>query len=343
MKPASLLLLYGVDEQTLPVDAECTRHTLAEAGGALSARGWKVETCTVDTTPEEALAPYSPENWIVFNLCEGSPSQPFYYARVAQVLEERGFAFTGSEAAALDDTQFKRRMKQLLEWHGVATPRWTSAQRAEEVQFESYPAIVKPADEHCSFGITRASVVFNLEQARVQAQKVIESYPGGVLVEEFLDGPEYGIALWGEEERLEILGISVIEYAALPDVRDRLCTFEAKWLPQTEIYQKTMPVCPAPLNANLQAQLESLGRQAYRACGLRDYGRIDVRMRATEPMVLDVNANCALSKNAGFPDTGRVAGWEYGAVLDRLACMAASRWVTRRGRQPGPTANLAGA
>jgi len=181
--------------------------------------------------------------------------------------------------------------------------------------------------------------VFNLDQAQVQARKVIESYPGGILLEEFLDGPEYGIALWGEQEdRLEILGISVIEYAALPDLRDRLCTFEAKWLPETEMYQKTMPVCPAPLTPIRKTQLESLAREAYRACGLRDYGRIDVRMRSAEPMVLDVNANCALSKNAGFPDTGRVAGWEYGTVLDRLARMAAAR-----GGLPAPTAHFAGA
>ena len=155
---------------------------------------------------------------------------------------------------------------------------------------------------------------------------MVEEYQGAALVEEFLDSPEYGIALWGEsEEGLGVLGISVICYDELPELRDRLFTFEAKWLPETEIYAKTMPVCPAPLNSSFRCQLESLARRAYRACGLRDYGRVDVRLRGDEPMVLDVNANCALSKNAGFPDTARIAGWDYAAVLDRLAQMAARR------------------
>jgi hypothetical protein len=47
-------------------------------------------------------------------------------------------------------------------------------------------------------------------------------------------------------------------------------------------------------------------------------------------MVLDVNANCAVSENSGFADTARIAGWDYPALLDRLALMAASRVAGRR-------------
>jgi D-alanine-D-alanine ligase len=343
VKAQSLLLLYGLDEQTLPVDAECTRHTIDEAKEALASRGWKVEPCLVSNNLEAALAPYSPDDWLVFNLCEGSPGQAFYYARVARLLQERGFAFTGCDADVLDQTQFKPSMKRLLERAGVATPRWTAVEQGKDLRFDHFPAIVKPAGEHCSFGITRDSVVFDPAQARAQAAAMVHQYQGGALVEEFLDSPEYGIALWGEdEEGLDVLGISVIDYDALPELRDRLCTFEAKWIPETEIYQKTMPVCPAPLNPSFKRQLESLARRAYLACELRDYGRIDIRLRANEPMVLDVNANCALSKNAGFPDTARIAGWDYAAVLDRLAQMAAVRRTRLRAssrlsgkREPG--------
>ena len=71
---------------------------------------------------------------------------------------------------------------------------------------------------------------------------------------------------------------------------------EAKWLTETEIYKKTMPVCPAPISARLKSRLEVLARNACRACGLRDYGGVDLRLRNGQPMVLDVNANCALSE-----------------------------------------------
>jgi D-alanine-D-alanine ligase len=126
-----------------------------------------------------------------------------------------------------------------------------------------------------------------------------------------------------------VIAISVIRYDALPDVRDRLCTFAAKWMPETDIYQKTMPICPAPLPKDRHALLERLARRAYRSCGLRDYGRVDIRLSQAVPMVLDVNANCALSENGGFVDSARTTGWDYPSVLDRLAQMAASRRAIR--------------
>jgi D-alanine-D-alanine ligase len=273
-----------------------------------------------------ALANFAPEEWIVFNLCEGSPAQAFYYAGVARELERRGFAFTGSESTALHQTQFKGMMKRLLEQHGLPTPRWSLVERAEEVSFDCFPAIVKPAAEHCSFGITRESVVLNLAEARARAAAILRQYPGGALIEEFLDSEEYGISLWGDrDETLEVFGISVIRYDAFHDVRDRLCSFEAKWLPETEAYRKTMPTCPAPLSREQQTELEELACRAHRACGGRDYSRIDVRLREGRPMVLDVNINCAVSENSGFIDTARIAGWEFGEVLERLVLMAAAR------------------
>jgi D-alanine-D-alanine ligase len=320
-----LLLLYGLDEQTLPVDAECTREMVPRAANALRSKGWEVETCQADNELETDLAAFSPRQWIIFNLCEGSPTQPHYYARVAEILEQGGYAFTGSGARSLEETQFKDKMKRLLEADHLPTPKWSFVKNAEDLSFDLFPALVKPAGEHCSFGITRESVVFSTEEARKRADWVIKQYQGGAIIEEFVDGDEYGVALLETGERLEILGISVIKYGSLPDVRDRLCTFEAKWQPETEIYKKTMPVCPAPLGPEMRDRLESLARRAHLACGVRDYSRIDLRLQQDQPLILDVNANCALTENAGFPDTARIAGWSYSALLDRLARMAALR------------------
>jgi D-alanine-D-alanine ligase len=325
MKRAPLLLLYGIDEQTLAVDAADTRRMIARASEALKARGWQVAASQVQNDLGAALAAFDPDQWLVFNLCEGSPYQASYYARAAQELEERGYAFTGSTADALHRTQSKVSMKGLLEAAGLPTPRWQEASKAQTFQFEAFPAIVKPSDEHGSFGITRDSVVTSLAQARARAQGVIERFHGGAIIEEFLDSPEYAISLWGPPDRLEVLGISVIRYDAFPELRDRLCTFDAKWLESSNAYLMTMPTCPAPLEPEMAAELAALARRAHGACGLRDYSRIDVRLRNGRPMVLDVNSNCGLSETSGFAATARIAGWEYGAMLERLALMAAGR------------------
>jgi D-alanine-D-alanine ligase len=323
-----LLLLYGLDGDTLPLDAVDTREMTRRAVEVLRARGWRVATSQVGRDLSAALDPFPPGEWLVFNLCEGSPRQAFYYAAVARELERRGYAYTGSGAAALHETQFKPSMKTILEANGIPTPRWAQVaetETADSLYFDAFPAIVKPAGEHCSFGITRESVVSNLSEARAQAAAVLRDYRGGAIIEEFLDSEEYAVALWGEEDAMDVLGISVIRYDGFADRRDRLCTFEAKWLPETDAYLKTMPTCPAPLPRRRADELGDLAVRAHRACGLRDYSRVDFRLRHGQPLVLDVNSNCGLSESAGFANTARVAGWDYGALLEHLVLMAAAR------------------
>jgi D-alanine-D-alanine ligase len=164
-----------------------------------------------------------------------------------------------------------------------------------------------------------------LAEARAQARVVLREFAGGAIIEEFLDSPEYAISVWGPPEKLEVLGISVIRYDAFADLRDRLCTFDAKWLENSEAYLKTMPTCPAPMEPRMAAELAGLAQSAHEACGLRDYSRTDVRLRNGRPMVLDVNSNCDLDESSGFANTARAAGWEYGAMLERLALLSAGR------------------
>jgi D-alanine-D-alanine ligase len=334
MKRAGLLLLYGIDEHTLPVDAADTRQMIRRASEVLKELGWDVAASQVESDLGAALAPFDPDQWLVFNLCEGSPCQASYYARAARELEERGYAFTGSTADALHRTQSKISMKRLLEAAGLPTARWKDASEARTLEFEAFPAIVKPSEEHGSFGITRDSVVTTAAEARTRAQALIERFGGGAIIEEFLDSPEYAISVWGPAGRLEVIGISVIRYDAFPELRDRLCTFDAKWLENSEAYLMTMPACPAPLEPEMAAELGALARRAHVACGLRDYSRTDVRLRKGRPMVLDVNSNCGLSETGGFANTARAAGWEYGAMLERLALMAAGRAGQARRPQP---------
>lgn len=320
-----ILLLYGIDERTIPVDAEVTRSTVGRVGRVLRSRGWRVARSKITRDVAAALDGYDPSNWLVLNLCEGSPSQAFYYAAVAAELERRGYAFTGSCAEVLHETQSKPGIKRLLAAGGVPTPAWAAAETAAELEFDCFPAIVKPATEHCSFGITRESVVFNLAEARARAAVLTGLYEGGVIIEEFLDSEEYAVSLWGPDDALEVLGISLIRYDAFPELRDRLCTFEAKWLPETPAFKLTPPDCRSQIPPELKAAVEALAVSAHRACGIRDYSRIDIRRRQGVPMVLDVNGNCDVGKDGGFCHTATTAGWRYGAMIERLVLLAAAR------------------
>ncbi len=64
---------------------------------------------------------------------------------------------------------------------------------------------------------------------------------------------------------------------------------------------------------------------AYRAFHLRDYGRIDIRVRGDQPYVLDVNSNPDITIDGGFAKTAAVAGYDYGAMASRIVNLAARR------------------
>ncbi len=222
MKKPSVLLLYGLDEASQAFEIESTLGLIKAANDALDERGWRVLPLQVTQDMSGPLKPFDPKEWVVFNLCEGEPAQAFYYAKATRVLAEMGFTFTGSEAWSLEETQYKWRMKALMEQAGVPTPKWAVFDRAEDVRFDAFPAIVKPAAEHCSYGITRDSVVMNEAEARRQTARMVSEFKQPALIEEFLDSAEYNVTVWGAGADMTVLGISSMTYDAFSDIHDRM-------------------------------------------------------------------------------------------------------------------------
>ena len=329
MNKSPVVLLYGLDEASLPYEVHATLALVNAAGDALRSRGWRVDNVRLEHDIVTPLKVYDPKEWLVLNLCEGSATQDFYYARVAHVLGALGYTFTGSDHRALDQSQHKTQMKTLLQDGNVPTPVWATYNSVDEVDFTIYPAIVKPAFEHCSLGITRDSVVLCADEARHRVDEVVRTYNGPALVEEFLDSAEYNVTVWGshtgEESNVSVLGISTMTYDAFNDIHDRLCTFEAKWEPASAAYQLIPAVCPAPVSTDLKAEIERVALAAYRAVGCRDYGRVDMRMRDGVPMALDVNANCDVSPDGGFANTAHAAGLSYAEMIEQIVLYAVQR------------------
>ena len=329
MNKPPVLLLYGLDEVSLPYEVEGTNLLIRAVEKALHSRGWHVESVQLSHDLVSPLKPYDPREWIVLNLCEGSPSQEFYYARVARLLGSLEYTFSGSDYRCLDQTQYKVEMKHLLQQANVPTPQWAIYNAGDEVNFSVYPAIVKPASEHCSLGITRRSVVLNVDEARRQVASMCAEFNGPALVEEFLDSPEYNVSVWGSQahdsESIAVLGVSTMTYDAFDDIHDRLCTFEAKWDPESAAYQRIPAICPAPISPELKEEIERVSIAAYSAAGCRDYGRIDLRLRGDQPMALDINANCDVSPDGGFANAAAAAHLSYAEMLERIVLYAIER------------------
>ncbi len=160
------------------------------------------------------------------------------------------------------------------------------------------------------------------------------------LVEDFVDGREFHVSLWGNG-RVEMLPPAEMDFSALNDVHDRLCSFDAKFMPGSVHYEKIRTVIPGTLREAEQTELERVCMAAYKAIGCRDYGRIDLRLRDGVFYVLDINPNPDISEDASMASAAEFAGYSHGDMARYLIKLAAKRHpVFGRGMAPQPARDL---
>jgi D-alanine-D-alanine ligase len=270
------------------------------------------------------LSNYDPNEVIVFNWCEEIPGIPRSSWMVARELERQGFTYTGADYPALVFSQDKRQVQQRLKDACVPTPEWEIVYSASEVEWNLYPAIVKPAFEHYSLGIARESVVLSQAELIRRVSYVIEKHQQPVLLEEFIDGREFHVGVVGNGN-LHMLPPAEIDFSVFDDIHDRLCTFEANFVPTSLAYRSSFAKLPIEFTTEELARMESVVLGAYRATGCRDYARMDVRMRDGNFYILDVNHNADISPEGSLIKAAEMIGYPYGLVGSLLINLAAER------------------
>jgi len=151
--------------------------------------------------------------------------------------------------------------------------RLPTAQRAV---WDRFPAIVKPVREHCSIGSRpkpSSWICMPCGTHRFRHRDLPAARPrGGVYRRPRVPGD-----LWGNRD-VEVLPPVEMEFSAFSDLRERLCSWDAKFTPGSRPYNEIRTVAPAPLTAEELRLLEEVSRAAYRPWdpGLR---RFDFRLR----------------------------------------------------------------
>jgi D-alanine-D-alanine ligase len=320
-----VVLLYNLDPSWTSQEKEDVTLLSLQLGEAVSAVGHPITLVPVsDSDLPAVLRPFDPGSHVILNWCETLPAIPKSESLVARILEEMGFAFTGADASALTLSQDKRAMKEILSQSGIPTPAWRLYDHSRENGWTQFPAIVKAAKEHCSEGLTRESVVMNPEELSARVAYVMKTYDQPALVEDFIDGREFHVSLWGNGT-IEMLPPAEMDFSQFKDVHDRLCTYESKFVPGSRHYEGIHTLLPAPLSPKEMRLLREVCRAAYRTIGCRDYGRIDIRIRDGVFHVLDVNPNADISADASLACAAEMAGYSYGETGSRIIRLAAKR------------------
>jgi D-alanine-D-alanine ligase len=277
------------------------------------------------------LRPYDPRERIVFNWCEELPGLRRSEPEAAAILERQGFVFTGSPSHVLARSHDKPLIKRILDAGRVPTPPWAVFDEPKAAGWDVFPAIVKAAHEHCSVGISAESVVTSPAELERRVAYVLREHGQPALVEEFIDGREFHVSAWGNG-KVTVLPAAEMDYVGLTDIRDRLFTYEAKYVPGSRLYETIELRVPAALDEPARADLESIVLRAYRATGCRDYGRIDLRLRGGTFYVIDVNPNPDINPLTSLTYAAAEAGYSYGELGSRIVNLAAARHPVFRER-----------
>jgi len=319
-----VLLLHNLDDDWEPADLEKALDEVDALEQALRNQGHPVINIPLhDSDLVGRLKPYDPNEYIVFNGCEGLPGIPFSEAQAAEILESLGFTYTGSPPDVLATGWDKAKVKKRLGSSGVPIPAWKIFSPRHRNGWHRFPAIVKPAHEHASCGVSRDAVVMSHEKMLSRIAYVHAEFRQPAIVEDFVDGPEFHVSLWGNQTP-RMLPPAEMDFSAFDDVRDRLCTFEAKFRPDSLAYEK-IGVRQASLSEEKMKELERVARRAYLVIGCRDYARLDIRLRDGVFYVLDVNANPDISSDTTVAFAAESAGYSYGDMLSQMINFAARR------------------
>ncbi len=266
---------------------------------------------------------------IIFNLCEQLGDESTHEMHVAGIYEIMDVPYTGASAFALGSCLNKVRTKEILKAHDLPTPRFALFQHLSDLPGEDFdlrfPLIVKPAHEDASIGIENASIVDSLAALRKRIRYIFQEYDQPALVEEYIDGRELNVAILGNRRPI-ILPISEIDFSGLPEDYPKIVSYNAKWMEGTPEYVGTEGKCPADVPAETEKLAKEMALKAFQIMGLRDYGRIDMRLdKKGNLFILEVNPNPDISDDAGFARSARAHGLKFEDIISKIVQYALAR------------------
>ena len=330
---SQIVVLFNEDIQVTRGEAQDltalqgTATTAQSVYDALTSLGYATVKIAVRDSLEDLearLGSFSPQSTFIFNNCDGFAGNNHDAVKVVRLIERLGFPHTGAPADAVELCIDKPRSKERLIRFGVPTPMYQVFKRPRGKCSLNLPVIVKPSEEDGSIGINLDSVVCVKEKLLPRVAHVIDSYQEPVVVEEFIPGRELTVAMLGNQS-IEILPIAEQNYALIDDPMKWLITYEAKWDPASPYYHDITSIIPAPLTPEEARVVRCAAETSFRAMGLRDFARIDMRFYNNTPYVIDINELPDLAPDAGFWKSAQASGRSYPQMCEGILRTAFER------------------
>ncbi|MEQ9905695.1 D-alanine--D-alanine ligase [Pectobacterium aroidearum] len=231
------------------------------------------------------------------------------------VLEFLGLPYTGSGVMASALTMDKLRTKQVWQAVGLPVSPYVALDRRQYSEMTAnallatfthlgLPLIVKPSREGSSVGMSKVNTLSELPAALEEAFR----HDDDILVEKWLSGPEYTVAILGDE--------------VLPSIRIQpagtFYDYEAKYLSDDTQY-----FCPSGLPDEKEQELAGLAMAAYRAVGCSGWGRVDFMLDSDGAFyLLEVNTSPGMTSHSLVPMAARQRGLTFSQLVVKILELA---------------------
>ena len=269
---------------------------------------------------------------IVFNIAEGANGVS-REAQIPAMLDMLQIPYTGSDALTLAICLDKARTKEILSYYKVPTAKFFVADRIEDAENQNieYPLIVKPISEGSGKGIYASSFVHNKEELIREIKRITSEYNQSALVEEFLSGREFTVAVLGNDGDTKILPPIEMRYDKYPKGVTPIYSYEAKWILDTKENDFDVFDCPANIDIGLEEKINKVCLDTYRVLKCRDWSRIDLRLdKHGEPSIIEINPLPGIipdpKENSSFPKAARAAGIDYNDMINHVLASAVKRY-----------------
>lgn len=268
---------------------------------------------------------------LAVNFCDtGFRNNPNHELHIPALLELFGIGYTGAPPACMALCYDKSLVRLAAHSIGVAVP-WEYLLKPDDpldmLEDLSYPAFIKPNRADGSVGITRDALAADARAARGQIEALRRLLPvGDLLIQEYLNGPEYGLALIGNPASgFTALPPLTVDYSSLPKGLPPILAYESKNDPDSP-YWNHIVVRAAELPDLQTDQLRATAERLFARLSCQDYARFDFRTgRDGVIKLMEVNPNPAWDPEAKLALMGGFAGHSYPETLELILRAAARR------------------
>ncbi len=230
---------------------------------------------------------------------------------LSEYFENQNVNYTGSIRQTLSYDSDKVSAKQKVASQNIDTAEFFTAIPNEYLDEQSlplsFPLFVKPIDAANGNGVDADSLVHNFKDFQQKVLHLYNEYAEPSLVEEYLNGREFTVAVIEDGEKLIIAAIEII-----PPEEDGIRILGAK------VKTDNTETLHVITDKAVLSSVIDIAKHSFRALGARDYGRIDIKMDQSGTChFMEANLVPGMKKGSSyFPEACEInAGLEYDEVV----------------------------